>query len=285
MIDAAINGHWEADDATYYADCENVSHSMLEVFRRSVPEYAGRFVTRTIAAPEPTPAMQFGKLLHACVLEPDRYFNRERCRKFDRRTKEGKREGERWDAFLAANPTAIVVTDEEESILSAMRESIMAHPHARLAIEADGTVETPIRWVDAATGQNCKAKPDKILSGGLIFDLKSAVDVSPEGFGKACANFGYARQAAYYLDGAYAAVEADGPFLFIAVSKTEPYEVVCYTLDAAALELGREQNKADLEALKLCRIANDWESRWAGVQTVGLPNWAYYQNGVQNGSR
>ena len=95
-------------NAEYHAMTDRVSHSMLEVFRKSAALYHGRFVTKEIPAPEPTSAMTFGNAVHAAVLEHDRFMKEYSVApKCNRTTKAGK---ELWAAALELNSTAVPMT-------------------------------------------------------------------------------------------------------------------------------------------------------------------------------
>jgi hypothetical protein len=70
-----------------------------------------------------------------------------------------------------------------------------------------------------------------------IADVKTTEDASIEAFSKTIAQYGYAQQAAYYMD-----LLGASHFVFIAVEKTAPYAVGVYCLDAASIAVGREKN-------------------------------------------
>lgn len=268
-------GVWNCTNDEYYADSERISHSMLEVFRRSIPEYFGRFVAKTLPAPEPTEAMAFGTLFHAALLEPERWERRVRKPKFDRRTKIGKADAEAWESWVANDPALLVVEGEQEATIEAMRQSVMRHAYASWAMTNPGRNELAIVWEDATTGLACKAKIDRVLNSGLIIDLKTTANPHPRQFGRDATAFGYHRQTAHYLDGAATAIGADGPFLHIAVGKTPPHEVLCVMIDDTAVSLGRQQNAGDLAELHRAQMHDTWDSRFCGIETVELPPWAF----------
>ena len=62
--------------------------------------------------------------------------------------------------------------------------------------------------------------------------------------------------------------------MFIAVEKTAPYAVACYTLDDVAKEKGRELYQQDLQTLQAAQAANAWPAYSDQIETLTLPAWA-----------
>lgn len=268
-----------ASDEEYYSDTTHVSHSMLEVFRRSIPEYHGRFVAGTIERDEPTEAMRLGTLLHCAVLEPDKWANRRVPPECNKRTKAGK---EAMAIFHAHANGHLVAEPEEENLVQAMAASLLAHPVVSDLLKLPGPEHEHIAsWLDPDTLLPCKAKIDKACFNGLVLDIKSASDPTPEAFARACVYYGYHRQAAWYLRGALEELDLDGPFVFAVVGKTQPHEVAAYVLDQTGIDLANQQIAEDMRQLKQCYESKQWLSRLARTQTLRLPNWAFYQGSNQ----
>ena len=257
--------------SAYHADVKHVSHSMLEVARRSILEYAARFVHQTLPAAEPTKEMRIGTLLHTAVLEPARWASRRVWPKCDRRTKAGKAAHEDFERSIADDADAVILTTDEAVEVSALAMAVLDHPIAAQCLSGLGDVERPIRWADAETGLLCKAKPDKALASGMLVDLKSAADPSPDEFYWAAKRYGYFRQAAHYLAGAWQSLQADGPFVFVVVGKRPPHEVVIYTPGANELAEAAAENRTDLAEIAECYRTDQWGSRWLGIQTLSRP--------------
>lgn len=270
-------GIWDVTATQYYADTSAVSHSMLEVFRQSTPLYAARFVFGSVEPPEQTPEMRLGSLTHLAILEPDVWFARRIEPRVDRRTKAGKAAAEDFERFKLEHPDDLFVGQEEESEVNTLARAAQRHPVLAAILAADGLNERALRWSDPVHERHCKCKVDRILFSGLLLDLKTASDPTPAVWAKAATNYGYHRQAAWYLDGAWRAVQADGPFVFAVIGKKPPHEVICYTLDAEALALGQTQNRSDFDRLAECYKSDQWGSRWPEVHQISLPKYAFYE--------
>lgn len=239
---ATTAGVWEISEAAYFADSTHVSSSMLELFRESIPGFAAVHVQQTQQAAPPTRDMLRGTALHALLL------------------------GGSFPSEVAS----------ERKSIEAWADAARRHPEVARMLDADGRTECVARWTDPDTGLPCKCKFDRVLKNGLITDFKTTRDPSPAGFAKSVANYGYHRRAAHYLAGAWHALGAEGPLVWVAVGKLPPFEVVIYTPAPQALERGRHQNNADLAELAKCHALDRWDSRHRGVIELDLPRWAFY---------
>jgi len=265
--------YWECTNAEYHADVTHNSHSSLDLFMHSIEQYAARRVFFTIPAPAPTPAMLFGSLFHTTTLEPESldtdYVVAE---KHDRRTKKGKIG---HADFVERSAGKTIVDAADASKAWAMRSGIGRNAVAAQLVSGPGISEVSMRCQDQDTGLLLKIRIDRLTANGILVDLKSTEDVSPNAWSKTVYNFGYHRQAAMYLDCAKV-YGIPGPFIFVAVSKTPPHEAVCYQLDAGAIGMGRAENNTIMRELKTCLCTEKWQGRWSGaINSVGLPRYAY----------
>jgi len=271
-MSSAAPALWTCTNAEYHADTERVSRSMAETYRKSPRLYHGRYVSRTIPPPEPTPALRLGSAFHSLTLEPSTYdglyFVAPKC---DRRTKAGKAE---WAAAMAEAGTRTLVKQDEAEQVQAWRDAVMANPHARTLIECDGLTEQSLQWRDPQTGLALKARTDKLINV-LIVDLKSAAEVAPARWIRSCVSFGYHRQAAWYIDGVQALTGEQAGMVFLVVGKEPPHEVATYELDGDALLLGRGENSRTLRELADRYERDEWTADYElEPLTLSLPRWA-----------
>lgn len=115
------------------------------------------------------------------------------------------------------------------------------------------------------------------LFGAMAAQLVRTGEEVPDAaaFAKSCANLRYHVQDAFYSEG-YCQAAGTWPrgFVFIAVEKTAPYAVACYTLDDVAKEKGRELYQQDLQTLQAAQAANAWPAYSDQIETLTLPAWA-----------
>ena len=86
--------------------------------------------------------------------------------------------------------------------------------------------EIAIVWDDPETGLRCKARIDFVSEYDgwtVVGDLKSSINAAPKQWARAVANYGYHRQAAFYLDGCNAISPHDRLFAWIIQEKDDPF--------------------------------------------------------------
>lgn len=308
-----------------YHGGEGVSNSMLSVLREKSPMHL-KALRDAANDNEPTAAMRIGTAFHMMVLEPD-VFNESyvlpmvlpegalittddlKAALKDAGEKVSGVKAELIERLKAVRPDAkiadelrqqyainnagrTIISLEERDQLYAMRAALIAHPAA-------GKILTGCKYVteysayaeDPETGELRRVRPDLWRMDGIVGDLKTTDDASPEGFARSIAKWGYDVQHPYYLDTlnlALAQSEGDAftthptsakAFVFIVVEKSFPHAVQVYVLDDASESLGRAKYRKSLDAYAVCRQTNEWPGYSDGsVQTISLPQWHMNQN-------
>ena len=265
----------------YHAN-EAISHSKLELFRRRPISYYRRFVAKTVARPEPTEAFRLGSAAHCAVLEPATFWDRYALRpeSIDRRTKDGKIA---FAEFESANAGKTIITQEENNAVCEMVVAARLHP---LASELLAAGSPELSWrVEPTGGMALQCRTDWFnpagceLSSGrpYVADLKTVESLDADAFRnfeRACFNFGYHRQAGFYLP---LITEILGSpvfdFFFVAVEKCEPYGVAVYRLSDAATARGHDETIGDLIRLQACIKDQQWPNLPNELREIGLPKW------------
>ena len=119
---------------------------------------------------------------------------------------------------------------------------------------------------------------EKAEAGPLILDLKSIEHL--EDFDRQFLNLGHYRQAAFYCMVAETVLGLDPQkiqFAFLVAEKSEPFECVIRTPDAAAIAVGRKEAMRDLSTLRTCFETGIWPGAPDEPQLVGLPEWKLKQ--------
>lgn len=249
-----------------------VSNSALKQFNRAPAAYRW-----WIDAPpdEPTPAMEFGSLVHCLVLEPD-LFAKTYVVPPDfgnLRTNQGKADKAAW---LAQNLNVKMMEQEDFDRACRMRDSLLAHTDARAIIERSQH-EVSGFWTCPQTGLICKIRADCWMPDARIFgDLKTCIDASEDEFAKAVVNFGYHQQAALYCMGAEHISLSDtyADFVFVVVEKQPPFLVATYTLNRADLNAKIFAVAADMARFKQCVDEDSWPAFGLRTKEISLPRWA-----------
>lgn len=262
-------------DDRYHADAAISSSFVRSLLSRS-PAHA------RAALLEPkteTPALVLGRAIHARILEPDSYGERFAVApKVDRRTKAGKEE---WQAFTDAHPEAVILTEADGELVSAVAAAVESHPLAS-ALLSNGKPELSGFWQDPETGVPCRCRFDYLRQDGIGVDLKTTADASPREFQRSIARYAYHTQAAFYAMGHEVITgEALTDFAFIVVEKSAPYAIGLYRIDDEALELGRSQARRALRIIAECQSRDHWPAYSDRVEPIGVPGWVWSSEGAE----
>lgn len=256
-------------NVNYHAGDGHLSHSMLETFYDSPQLYKGQYVTGEWQREE-TAAMRRGSIVHALVLEPGTIATRYRTLPFiDRRTKKWKK------ASAAAMEEGYTpLTEMEAREADSIANRVVLHPLAKKIFAAcmASHREVSIRWTDG--GVNKKARLDLFCKeaeiefmrdgkrltyeGPVVIDLKTADKPWPDKFRWAVRDFGYDRQAAWYVDAAVAAWQVLPIFLFIVVGTSQPHDVYVYEMATERIEQARVTNTGIVKLLTECRESGNY---------------------------
>jgi PDDEXK-like domain of unknown function (DUF3799) len=183
----------------------------------------------------------------------------------------------RDDAY-AAGETPILADDYDRVV--EMAAALRKHPLAD-ALLSRGKPEQTLMWTDKTTGVPCRARVDWLPDPGrgrlIIPDFKTARSADPTSFAKSAASYGYALQAAWYIQGAVTlGLHPDPAFVFVVQEKTPPYLVSTVELDVEALRMGREKARKAREIFARCTESGEWPGYPQDVVLVSLPTWASY---------
>jgi len=220
-----------------------------------------------------TPALALGSAAHAYILERDSFFDRYAVSPdgIDRRTKDGKAA---WAEFETQSAGKTVIKIEDLQQITAMAGRVWWHQSARELL-SEGRAEVSVfgnLW-----GVDVKCRPDWLREDGIVVDLKTTDDASPDAFPSSVAKWRYHVQAALYQDILALLGIKIKAFVFIAVEKNPPYAVGVYELDAASIEVGRELYQTNLATYKTCIETGQWPAYSPAIETIQLPRWAFQQ--------
>jgi exodeoxyribonuclease VIII len=261
----------------YHNDISRISKSGLDKIESSPLDYWWHYLRPEREPHKPTKAMRFGTDLHAAALEniefeksyvvaPD----------LNKRTNIGKAEFNALTEMCEANDQVLISIKDYDNV-KRMRDAIYKHPVAKILF-GSGVSEQTILFDEENTGAPCKIRPDWINSqNGLIVDLKTTEDASPEGFAKSAYNFKYHKQDALYLDGMRQSGQEMSGFVFVCIEKTEPFKIGIYTLSERARQLGHDTYIENCDTYMQCKKSGIWKGYDEKIIEVSLPEWAFNQ--------
>lgn len=262
---------WQADSHEDYLAASGMSASALKVLASKTPAH---FRAWLLEEREATAAQAFGTLVHDFILLEQKVIQ---APKLNMRTNDGKAEFAALQAE-ALRQGAVLVTEEEHAALCAIRDSLHSVPAVCEVLSSTRTLKEVSGYV---TLNSCAAKirPDiRDPAAGVIWDLKTCADASPEGFQRDAWKWGYHIQAAWYLSVA-TLIEPWNyhSFRFIAVENKAPYAVAIYEASPAFLEAGATAVSRALTTFEECLKNKRWPGFSDEVRELDPPRWAAKQ--------
>lgn len=222
---------------------------------------------------EPTPALVFGQLFHAMVLQPEtvKYLFAV-APNIDRRTKAGK---EAFAEFEAEAEGKTVVTADMYQQALEMCEALNKNEFVQKLLK--GEKEKPFFWVDELTNEECKCRTDCLTELGdnlIVVDLKSTDNAETEAFTKSAIKYGYDLQSAMYGEGVKANTGREPIFVFIAIEKKPPYAINILQADKLLIRRGYDIFREYLGVYHDCKQTDNWYGylgRYNQINNLALP--------------
>lgn len=239
-------------------------------------------------------AFNVGNAVHTLALEPDLFHDRfyiiPEGLKRDKRTADFKAcmaEAGKRKMILAMGTKSESGFDNVQE----MAKSLASNKMALALLKRPGLVEPSIFWQDEKTGLKLRCRPDFMADDGLIIDLKTARDVSPDKFFRDSfdnhydVSVGMTSEGYEHLKGkkpdnyVFLAVEKKGPCIIQAYDSYRPFDPE----DMARLtyyDSGRYRFRKYLDLFKACMESGEWPAYSSTVIPMGIPR--YKLNELEN---
>lgn len=251
-----------------------VIEDMPEADYRAMPGLSGTGVATLLASParwrweqgHPRPstsAMGLGTLVHALTLgtEPRAIVSEYP----DMRTKAARE----WKAEAEAEGLRVVTADEWTRAED-IRDAVRSHATAAALLDADGVSEVSI--TGEHEGAPLKGRIDRLAANGLVIDLKTARDATPDAMSRALGDYGYALQLRHYAD----LIGSPHRAVVIAVESEPPHLVAVYRVDAATWDLAGRAVAEAWTRYADCLAVDAWPDGMPdGIADLGLKAWAF----------
>lgn len=261
--------HPQFDEKTYHS-LPLFSNSLAQQVRRS-PAHAKVWLD---GHREYTDAMRTGSLIHANILEPDRFEAHHIV--------EGKRDKrlKAWKEAAKEHGEDACLFQSEYDKIHRIGDAVRNHPAAaQLLADSDPSLREITGFWQSDDGVENKARIDLLCpfqDGVAIVDIKTTKDASFAAFQRSIANYGYHTQGAQYSECIRKCADLNPQwFIIIAVEKEPPYAVAVYVLGDAPLHAGATQLEEYRKKWAYC-LANDTYPAYSNdPQLIDLPEWEY----------
>ena len=213
-------------------------------------------------------AFALGSAVHALVLEPEKNLVI--------RGPEDRR-GNKWkvDKLAADIDGKILLTEGDYDLAQAIAAPLINHEVVKGFIsQPDFVAEGSFFATDPVTNVKIKCRPDGFVpSSGVVFDIKTTRDASPDGFPREIRSYNYDLQAAFYLRCLRAAGYDANTFIFVCVEKEAPYAVCLHALTDRYLEAADLRVTETLEKIHRAEAAGVFQTGWPLINHCDLPRW------------
>lgn len=266
-------------DAAYHADRERLSGSALDMFESNPRRFAAWM--RGEWEQETTPAMAFGSLFHALVLEPDTVHERftiepENPDKPGKSIHRGTKAYKTWRAE-AEESGKTIVSMEDMALLKPMCSALGESQEVVDLVSGEGGRNEVPLFFDV--GRPMRAKVDRIIEDrDIIVELKTCRSAVPGEAVWQWYQLGYHRKAWLYLEAYRQVFGRNASMVHVFVEKNARYpQVSCFWTypDSPAAQWGEIQTREILARLRGCEEAGDFrgphEPGAPGSEVVSLP--------------
>lgn len=270
---------YHASDAIGSHDLADLEPYPLYFFRKHV--------AKTIVDKTDSDALAFGRYFHSLALEGEEVTAAHYCEvpadapsRPPEKYRTAKKPSDEtnaafawWDAFDAANAGREVLPAATKSLAWRMVESIREKPGVR-SLFAEGAPEVTFRHQMDKFKVQCRADWWNPNFNGLpvIVDVKTVGSMADFDFH--FDKFGYWRQAAFYMmvtEAVMAVEPQQHQHLFVVVEKQEPFQTAVRAIDAASLQVGRQEVMRLLTKLRGCYESGVWPGEPDEIRPVSLP--------------
>lgn len=248
----------------HYRKQPGINKSALDLFRKSAAHFRDYCDGRIPDAD--SDVLMFGRIAHAAVLENRTDWVLSPFDSF--RTAEARE-------WRDAQTLPII----KESDANQIAEWVELVRSTKLATDLLAGCECEVSmFAEDESALRVKGRPDAVAPEYFV-DLKFVRDASSRGFSRLIEEYGWHRQAAWYLRISELLGRKQQRFYFIAVEKSTPARINVVELNPGAIELGREDNDRDIVRLRSCISRNEWPGYCGGeIQQIDVPAWAHAQS-------
>lgn len=166
-----------------------------------------------------------------------------------------------------------VLVPEDIRAIRGIAQNLERSPLIRSGI-LQGAVEHSLIWQDKGTGVWLKSRPDVVpAADGVLVDLKTTTDASPDAVAQTIKSFNYAMQGALAAMAMREVMNVEmTDFVLVFVEKAAPYAINTVAVDPNWIFWAGKQARRAINRFAECLKANEWPG-YEQEQTVYMPSW------------
>jgi hypothetical protein len=271
-------GIHELTEVEYHADLGALSSSGAKLLLPPSTPATFHWLAQHPEDRRQSDAMDLGTAAHRAVLGAGRTVTYVQAD--DWRTKAAREQRD-----LARASGGVALLDKHRPKVDAMAAALRGQPLAAGLLNRPGQPERSLYAEDPDTGVMLRARLDylpDVVPGKrlLITEYKTAESADPTVFGRACVNYGYHLQAAWYRRMAILLeLDPDPAVLFIVQETTPPYLVTVLEMPYQALVIGDRLNRQAIDTFAFCRRTDHWPGHSdIAVAIAEFPAWYFIQH-------
>ena len=281
-------------DIEVYHSMVGISKTGLDEIERSGAHYFGRHLHPNRPPPKERAGQLEGTLAHCAILEPEEFGKRYVVVPNDapRRPSEAQWNAKSpsaesiasmaWWKDFNQNGAKRVITAAQYDTAMRQSDSVRALPEVAEAL-GRGMPEVSAFWIDPATGEACRCRPDWVAkysgNGVMLLDVKTFSNASAAEFRRQVERKRYHVQDAFYSDGHELATGLQTlGFVFVVVETEWPYAANALMLGERSREQGRRDYRRNLNTYAECRRSGQWPGYGLAIQEIELPGWAIHED-------
>jgi hypothetical protein len=243
------------------------SSDVKTVYGKSLLHWAGQEYRES-------PVFDMGKAVHSLILEYEKQaVVRGPSDRRGNKWKEAKQQAEKEGK--------IILTERDyDSALEIAESALLNSEFLRGMVNSKNFIaEASIFTRCKKTGMLIKCRPDGLLvpqdgkDKGVLLDIKTTQDASPEGFQKDIRKYNYDLQIAHYMHTMRCANLPCSKMYLVAIEKTPPYAVGVHVLSEIYIKHAEKRMFQTLEKMKHAEASQDFSTGWPEINQVHLPAW------------
>lgn len=250
-----------------------ISSSGLRTIEAKSPQhyFATSYLNPDRLPEEPKDHFSFGKAAHTLLLGEEGFRDQFVTRPDELDSWRTKASQEWKAAQIEAGRT--VLNPQDIVAIRHIAKQLAADPLVQSGI-LQGKVEHSLIWQDKITGVWLKSRPDVIPSAdGVLVDLKTTTNASPDAVVNSIKDHGYALQGALAGMGMEATLGIKmTDFVLVWIEKSAPYAVSISPVDPEWIYWARRQLRRAIDTFAKCIETNEWPG-YQGEATAYIPVW------------